>query len=531
MSHRAATRKPESLRALSALKKVVLLFACLAGNASAAITLNPIGGYDSGLIDQDAAEIVAHDPDSQRLFVVNGAISAIDVLDISDPTTPLQVGTIEVSPTLGAGANSVAVYNGVVAVAVESVPAQEPGKVAFFDASTLQLINHLQVGALPDMLTFTPDGTYLVVANEGEPDDDYLVDPEGSISIIGTRGGDIASLNQSDVKTASFTGPIKFINRNSVRVFGPGASVAQDLEPEYITIFQANTGSRHPRWKAMVTLQENNAMAQIDLYRARVDRVIGLGFKNHNEPQNAIDASNRDSRISINPWPVYGMYQPDAIASYVVDNRPYFVTANEGDARDYDGFSEEDRVGDLLLDSEKFPDAATLQLDENLGRLKITNTLGDFDQDGDFDGLFSYGGRSFSIYNRRGRQLFDSASMFEFVTASASPSRFNSQGTSDSFDSRSDDKGAEPEGVEIAVLDDRTYAFIGLERIGGIVIYDVTNPRAPFFVNYSNTSESLGDIAPEGLKFIPAGDSPNGKPLLVVGFEFSGTTRIFEIQQ
>ncbi|MBX2878730.1 MAG: choice-of-anchor I family protein [Granulosicoccus sp.] len=506
----------------------------LSNHAFAGITLEAIGGYDTGLVDEDAAEIVAHDVQSQRLFVVNGATDGIDVLDITDPVNPVLADEIDLS-TFGNAANSVAVYDGVLAIAIEAEVKQAPGSVVLMKASDLFLINEFEVGPLPDMLTFTPDGSYLLVANEGEPNDDYTVDPEGSISVIDLRGGDPASIGQDQVKTAKFDQRVRYRNRSSIRVFGPNATPAQDFEPEYIAVYQQKNryhkwGKRSSKWKAMVTLQENNAVAIVDVASARIEKVVGLGFKNHQKARNAIDVSNRDDAISIRTWPVYGMYQPDAIASYTVNGRPYFLIANEGDARDYDGFSEEERVGDLTLDATAFPNAAELQADENLGRLKITTTLGDVDKDGDYDRLFSYGARSFSILNRFGYSVFDSDSEFEFITASALPAAFNSQGGADSFDSRSDDKGSEPEGVVVGEIKGRQYAFIGLERIGGIMIYDVTDPGNPFFVNYSNTAEELGDIAPEGIKFIPADQSPNGKPLLVVGFEFSGTTRIFEIK-
>ncbi len=402
---------------------VLSLSICSFGIVHAGITLSPIGGYETDT--EDAAEIVAHDAANQQLFVVNGDTDSIDVLDISDPTAPSFIQTIELSD-YGSAANSVDVFGDTLAVAVESDPAQDPGSVVFFNTSDYSFVNQLQASALPDMLTFTPDGKYLLVANEGEPDDDYLIDPEGSITIIRIGNKNVADLTQSDVKTARFNNSTRMYNKKSIRVFGPGATLAQDLEPEYIAVYRAKRFRYNyhgyffrPRWKAMVTLQENNAVAIVDVARARVEAVVGLGFKNHDVAVNAIDASNEDDGISINTWPVYGMYQPDAIASYTVNGRPYFIIANEGDARDYDGFSEEDRVKDLILDSERFPNATELQEDENLGRLKITNTLGDFDNDGDYDYLFSYGARSFSILNRFGGQVYDSNSQFEFITASS----------------------------------------------------------------------------------------------------------------
>jgi hypothetical protein len=91
--------------------------------------------------------------------------------------------------------------------------------------------------------------------------------------------------------------------------------------------------------------------------------------------------------------------------------------------------------------------------------------------------------------------------------------------------SRNDDKGAEPEGVVVGEMFGKIYAFVGLERSGGILVYDVTNPSAPVFDQYIYlpTHES-----PEGLDFIPAAESPNGAPMLVVAHEVSGTVAVLQ---
>ncbi len=518
---------------MSRLLRLALLV-CFATPLAAqpSLTLDLLGTYATGLFDESAAEIVDYDPASQRLFFVNAADATVVALDIADPASPVEAFTIDAS-AFGGGANSVAVQNGIVAVAVEAEVKQEPGQVVFFDADG-RLLGAVPVGALPDGLAFSASGRYLVVANEGEPNDDYTVDPEGSVTVIDLSGG----VAGASVATASFEafneGGPRFgeIAASGVRIFGPGASVAQDLEPEFVTVEGDET--------AFVTLQENNGLAEIDLATATVTFVYGFGLKNHNIPENALDASNRDDGINIRPWPVVGLFQPDAVASYQADGLTYLVTANEGDARDYDGFSEEERVGDLDLDPAAFPDAATLQQDENLGRLKITTTEGDPDGDGDYDRLFAYGARSFSIFLRGNalvlRPVFDSGDDFERITASRLPDFFNSDNDdNDSFDSRSDDKGPEPEGVALGEVGGRTYAFIGLERIGGVMVYDITDPKAPRFVDYVTNRDfsgdpeagTAGDLGPEGLLFVPAADSPTGQPLLVVANEVSGTVSIY----
>ncbi|MEW8279213.1 MAG: choice-of-anchor I family protein [Candidatus Thiodiazotropha sp.] len=499
------------------------------------LNLSVIGQYQTGVFDDGAAEIVAHDRRSQRLFAINASKNTVDVLDINDPTNPLLMGTIDAT-ALGGGANSVAVHKGLVAVAIEAEDKQAPGVVAFYDAVDLNLIDTVPVGSLPDMVIFTHNGKHLLVANEGEPNDDYTVDPEGSISIIDLKHG----VSHAKVRTADFTrfnAKADELKAQGIRIFGPNASVAQDLEPEYITV------SKNSK-RAWVSLQEANALALVDIRRARVMKLLPLGTKDHSLPENALDVSNRDDMINIASWPIKGMYQPDAITSYKFRGRTFIVTANEGDSRDYDGFSEEERVGDLVLDDTAFPNAASLQKNENLGRLKITTVDGDSDGDGDYDEIYSYGARSFSIRKARGKLVYDSGDDFERITAALLPDDFNSNNDeNDSADSRSDDKGPEPEGVTVGKIEDRTFAFVGLERVGGIMVYDITNPHRVRFVQYLNnrdftvdaqlpddsTNPLVGDLGPEGIAFISEDDSPVESPLLVVGNEVSGTTTIYAI--
>ncbi|KJV06522.1 choice-of-anchor I family protein [Methylocucumis oryzae] len=503
--------------------------------AESVISLEVIGQHQTGVFAEGAAEIVAFDAGSQRVFKVNAQSATVDVLDISKPSTPVLVNTIDAT-SLGASANSVAVNKGVVAVAIEAVNKQDPGVVAFYDASTLSLLKSVTVGALPDMLTFTPDGRNVLVANEGEPNDDYTVDPEGSVSIIDIAKG-VANAIVRTVDFKAFNGMEAELRAKGVRIFGLGATAAQDFEPEFITL---SDNSRY----AWVSLQEANALALIDVNLAKVLDIQPLGFKDHSKVKNAIDASDRDSRINITKWPVKGMFQPDGIASYNYRGDTFIVTANEGDSRDYDGYSEEARVKDLVLDPTAFPNAAELQKDENLGRLKTTLANGDTDGDGDVDEIYSFGARSFSIRNSRGQLVFDSGADFEKITKQRLKSEFNSNHEENgSFDSRSDDKGPEPEGVVLGTIGNQVFAFIGLERIGGIMIYDVTDPYNVTFVDYINNrnfnvdaqladgsvNPSVGDLGPEGLTFIPAGKSPNKKPLLVVGNEVSGTTTVYQV--
>lgn len=583
------------------------------------LKLSFLGRHSSGQFDQSAAEIPAYHAGSQRLFVVNANKGALDIMSLADPANPTLEDTLLTGDiSAGSEVNSVAVQGDLVAVAVQAGTKTDTGFLALYDANTLERISFVPVGALPDMVAFTPDGKYVLTANEGEPNDDYSVDPEGSISVI-----DISDPTDPQEDRAGFTAfnsQKAELQAAGVRIYGPNASVAEDLEPEYIAV-SADSST------AWVTLQENNALAKLDIASASVTDILPLGEKDLGQDGNGIDASDRDDAINIRTYPgVVGLYQPDAIYAYETDGKTWLVTANEGDSRAWgedndaywgtegdgcagdpsQGFVEEFRVKHLvnakgfdrrcgddlppqlrelaagaLLDPTTFSycgatagDPGDCREDEVLGRLNITWTEGyrkhengdpmlftadgvQDDTNGDrlmYDKLYSYGARSFSIWSEDGELVFDSGDAIEQFLASDEcmlgtqrtiPCRdyFNSgHDEGDDFDSRSDAKGPEPEGLTLGHLGDKTFLFLGLERMGGVLVYDVTDPTAPVRVDYLNTRDdwatedtesvlaAAGDLGPEGLVFIPAKDAPGDKPLLVVGFEVSGTTTVYTVE-
>ena len=499
--------------------------------AQRSIALEHLGRYSTGLYDEGGAEIPAYDAKTQRVFVVNLHDRTVDVLDLGNPATPTKIGAIDVS-VLGKAANSVSVRSGVLAVAIEANTKTDPGLVAFYDTASLALISTIDVGALPDMLTFSPNGRLVLVANEGEPNSDYSVDPQGSVSII-----NVTNIKRPSVRHASFTNFNGAAARtqllaDGVRIFGPGASVAQDLEPEYVAI-------SHDSRTAYVTLQENNAMAVVDLTTGVVSTIRAFGAKDHSLPGNGLDASDKDNAVNIAAWPLSGLYMPDAVHLYRSNGHSYLVTANEGDAREYTPLIEEARIKTLSLDPTAFPNAAALKADAALGRLNVSKVSGDTDGDGDYDRLFAFGARSFSIWSESGDLVYDSGDEIEQHVAAQLPSVFNASSTNNSKDDRSDNKGPEPEGLAIGKIDGKTYLFLGLERIGGVMVYDISNPVAPRFVQYINPRDftvdpknqlaQAGDLAPEGLVFVDAESSPSGEPLLIVANEVSGTTSVYRI--
>jgi hypothetical protein len=486
-----------------------------------------------------SAEISAFDPGSDRLFVLNSLLNKMEILNFSNPAAITRIFTIDMAP-YGAGLNSIAVKNGIVAVAVENATTTN-GKVAFFDINGVHL-KSVDAGNLPDMVTFTPDGKFVLTANEAQPIfyTPTLSDPEGSITLVDlssvTVPADVANITQANVTQINFNafdGQMAALKSQGVRIFGPGSTVSQDLEPEYITV---SADSK----KAWVTLQENNAIAIIDLVSKTVTDIKPLGFKDHSLPENSFDASDVSGDIFFGSWKVKGMYMPDAIASYEVGGVPYVITANEGDAREYTGITDEVTFSSLNLDPTAFPDASVLKNNSALGRLAVTNKTGDTDNDGDFDEVYAFGARSFTIWNgNTGARVFDSGNQLERITAEDPTwgpffNANNSTGTP-ARKNRSDNKGPEPEGVAVAEINGKQYAFVALERIGGVVTYDVTNPAAPIFVGYSNKRSNppvaSDDLGSEGIIFISAADSPTGSALVVLSNEVRGTVSVYSITE
>ncbi|RPF83641.1 MAG: DUF839 domain-containing protein [Roseibacillus sp. TMED18] len=512
--------------------------------------------FAHGTFDESAAEIVTFCSITDRFFVSNAEFGTVDVLDGSDPDNLVHIASIPVGEV-----NHVRAKNGILAAAVGNDDKQLPGTVQFFDTAALNKLSQVEVGVLPDMLIFTPDGKTIITANEGEPNDDYTVDPLGSVSFVDLGSGsllDIIQVTDYNVITVDFSlfSASPFLDElfksafraEGGRFFGQihdengefvrESTFAEDIEPEYIAVSPDGQ-------EAFVVCQENNLIAVFDIPSRSFHRAFGLGVKDHSIEGNGIDASNRDDGTDIRTWPVFGYYMPDAIDAFEVNGQTFLITANEGDSRDYDGYSEEERVGDLDLDPTVFPHAEELQDDANLGRLKTTIANGDLDGDGDFDQIFSYGARSFTIWDTNGNIVYDSGDQLERIVAARFPDGFNATNDENGADARSDDKGPEPEAVTTGYVNGRLYAFLGLERVSGIAIFDISDPTTPMFIDYlsnryfsaeldeETTAEfrALGDLGPEGLYFVPNEESPNGSNLLAVANEVSGTTTVWNLDE
>ena len=501
-------------------------------NQNNEVSLQLLSSYQNGAEGANSTEIVAHDPATQRLAVANSIGNKVNILDFSNPSQIAPLHTIDVSPF--GSINSIAIKDGIIAAAIEDgINPQDSGFVMFMNMDG-QVLNSLRIGSMPDMISFDHAGNKVVIACEGEPNFDYSQDPEGSVCVIDLSGG-IANLTQDAVAFIDFTqfnGQEEALRQQGIRIYGPGASAAQDFEPEYVTISDDDM-------TAWVSLQENNAIAIIDLVTNQLTSIMPLGYKDHSLPGNGMDVSDQTNAVNIANFPVRGLYLPDAIDQFSMGGQTYLVTANEGDAREYGPLVESVRLSSAgyVLDPTAFPDAAALKTNTLSGRLNVLNTIGDTDGDGDFDEIYCLGSRSFSIWNAQsGTLVYDSGDELEQITSnypefSALFNASNSAGVA-TPKNRSDDKGPEPEGVATGWVNDQLYVFIALERIGGAMVYNITNPTNPYFVTYANNRSAATngpDRGAEGIIFISADHSPNGKELVLLANEVSSTLTVFQV--
>ncbi|MGM9941510.1 MAG: choice-of-anchor I family protein [Bulleidia sp.] len=496
-------------------------------NDGSDVKMQLTGRYNSGAMNADGGslEIVAYNPVNGYAYAVSGVKGKLIAVNLNDEmngetVTELQ-GTeydlkkmVTVDGFTYGDMTSVSVSpDGTkIAVAIQAENYADVGKAALFacgNDGSLTLLSTVSVGVQPDMITFADNNTILT-ADEAEPREGVNgTDPKGSVSIIkvnsdNTMTAKTVYFDAFDAQRDALTGAGVLIQK--------GSNPSTDFEPEYIAV-SGNT--------AYVSLQEANAIAVLDINAGTFTGVYPLGFVDYGTTK--VDLQKND-KFELNNYPnVYGIRMPDGISVKQINGKTYLFTANEGDSRaDWAGLDNEAEgktspTGSVTLDSKVVWFNATM-----------------------WDGLddskaYVFGGRSFSIYEATVSGLslvYDSGSDFEEKTAEVLPQYFNTSNDKNSIDNRSGKKGPEPESVITGVINDRTLAFVALERISGIMVYDVTDPANAEFVNYINSREFdeaiKGDVSPEGLAFISAEQSKTGKAYLLAANEVSGTLAVYE---
>ena len=551
------------------------------------LTFNPVGrAADEGI--EATAEISVFVPKNDRSYATDSANNEIDVFSWASPANPTFLFSIPLS-SFGVGPNSVTftpAFGGAIAVAIENGLLR--GTIEIFSLSGRH-IHSYQAGWQPDMVTTAHGGLTILAANEGEPrasGSALALDPPGSVTVIDLRSAK-GNPAQALVREATFNGvPID----PSTRIFLPGATTEQDLEPEYITTL----GNR-----AWVSIQEANAVGILNIQSASFSEVRSLGFKDHSIPGNGLDASDRDDPDGSSPWAptpnirthehLFGMYQPDAISAFRVPNADQIIDSAERTAlRNGKGriaaagnsayelaraagrsiswargarIRAENAERDLIRaegrasaqtefvvtanegDARDWPFyseesrvsalslagnfSGTAKGNKELGRLNVTKTLGKVGSS--YEDLYTLGGRSMSVLDRDGAMVADTGDQLEQLSLALDPANFNKSNTAGSpVDARSDNKGPEPEAITTGWIGREIYSFVAAERSGMVYAFDVgSDPRNPSFEGWINTREA--DLGPEGIQFIRAADSPSGNPAILVTYEISGTQTLYEI--
>ena len=519
----------------------------------AAVKVTEISSITSG-DGEGSAEIATFHAASKRVFATNGVKNTIDIFDISDVSNPKKVGSVALSP-YGNDVTSVAAGKDVVVAVVNvadkfsatGVPTTTNGKIVVFDTNGKVLSSPDVLGVLPDSVSFAPNGTTALVAIEAQPvcakddpataakeDTDYTKasDPVGGVTVV-----DLSNPSAPVLRFAGFDQfTVSEMRAKGIAVSSVVNNISKDFEPEFVSAVDNNY--------AYVTIQEANAIGKLNIQSATFESIT-RAFESR-VARVARDTSDRDAGAGPRTYTnVVGASQPDAIAGFTVGAGQYFVTANEGDAREYTCLNDDLRASALKVDAKRFPDWKTLSGSAALGRAKVNPTIGDKDGDGDIDTIHLRGSNSMTMY-RNGIAIWDSADLLDQIQTQAfgvaningSHSLSSDKSTMNYLgQDRSDDKGAEPEGVAVGMVGDRRIAILGLERMTALAIFDITQPRNPVFQEWlqmlptkATPAKDVKHWSPEGIVFVPADKSPSGKALIITSYELSGSLSIHQIE-
>jgi len=484
-------------------------------------------------IPMTTAEISAYMPEKKVLFVVGGE-NVLEVVDMSDPANPRKVGEMK----LPGGASSVTVNGDLVAVSLLNNPEWKMGHVQVMRYNKkLEVLGKHELCYMPDMITFTPDGANLLIACEGSPDENFAEDPEGGIGVLSIDASVVGTPKAVKAWAKPQKKVVGFNGLDSLALMAKGVrktgikSFVQSLEPEYITVSKDSK-------MAWVSLQENNALVKFDVAAKKILDVFPLGYVDHSKPGFGLDIK-KNKTIEIKNYPLRGLRQPDGISAFTAGGKTFVLTANEGSpVNDYKAWTDVTTPMMLSQNGALDPGVFTADVLEDVKNVSVSNlercdVAPDKTQNGKCPYMYSFGTRSISIFDgKTGHLMWDSGDAFEQTIAKVAPDYFNwnSKKGKVKMDARSEDKGCEPENVTTGIVGDKRYAFVGLERTSGIAVFDITgveNGNTPKIVDYYLDPKDRG---PEGILFIPAEKSPNGEPLLVVGYEYSKTLAVYSVK-
>lgn len=512
------------IRSLSPLLSVLFFSSSLIAQS---LPFAKVHTYQAGSYNSGATKYISFDHTVQQLYSINQGALGFDIIDYSDVFKPNVKQTVDVSSFMN-HIRSIETSGGDVFVAGDGSSPQLPGKLLIYNSNGVYR-KQLSLGVTPDRMKFSPDDITLIIANEGIPDSAYSTDPPGTINVINTSAG-VNFITQADVKTVDFTLLDTVAYDSLIHVYdNAGQSPSQDLEPEAIAI--TSNGQ-----KAIIAIQENNALAVIDIQTASLDEVLGMGYRDYN--LEGLDASDLSKNINIDTHQrLYGIHQPSDIEAFNHMGAEYVLTANQGAPREYAGYDETVRVKNQPVDPSKFSNLSSLLEDTILGRLRVTSAFGDHNGDFLHDSLLAFGSRSISIWDSTGTEVWNSGDYIPQVIALLHAANFSSSAVDNSsYKTRSDDMGIEPSTIAVGEIDGKRYAFVGLYQMGGIFIYDITDPLNPVFELYELNRDfsfpasdpMAGDLGPTDLEFVPATKTNLGIALLFVANEVSGSISVYQ---
>lgn len=388
---------------------------------------------------ETSAEIVDVTRDGRTLIYTDSPTGRIGFIDASNPRSPQPKGALDLAgePTSVATAG----WWTLVAVNTSTSFTSPSGELLVINPYTRQIVKRLPLAGQPDSVAVSPDGRYAAIVIENERDED-LNDgllpqlPAGSLQVLDLKGP-----------------PWKWNGLRTVDLTGLAATGPTDPEPEFVDINSRN--------EAVVSLQENNHLAIVDLRRARVTKHFSAGATDVTD----VDATEEDlgpqgnGLIELTEDLPGRRREPDAI-HWIDDDT--FATANEGDYEDENGVEG--------------------------------------------------GSRGFTLFNKRGYVEYESGSSFEHevVRAGHFP------------EGRAANKGVEPEGLEVAKIKGRTYLFVGAERANVVGVYDVTRGTPKFLqlLPAGIGPEGIRAIPKRGLLAVSAEtDAPGGPRSLVTLYD------------